>query len=79
VPHFLELIGGEGPPAAIESIRLNAAALAINGEVAADWPAALQLAAETMESGEPARLIERLRAHGEASSAEVAPGAASTQ
>ena len=79
VPHFLELIGGNGPPAAIESIRLNAAALAINGEVADDWPAALQLAKETMENGEPARLIERLREHAEASSATPAPGAAPAQ
>ncbi|MEA2166707.1 MAG: anthranilate phosphoribosyltransferase [Solirubrobacteraceae bacterium] len=68
-PHFLKLIGGDGPVGAIESIRLNAAVLAINGGVADDWPAALKLAAETMESGEPARLIERLRAHGEASAA----------
>ena len=37
VAHFLALISGDGPPGAIESIRLNAAALAINGEVAADW------------------------------------------
>jgi anthranilate phosphoribosyltransferase len=65
VPNFLELIGGTGPPAAIESIRLNAAALALNGEVAPDWPAALKLAEETMAAGEPAKLIERLRAHGE--------------
>jgi anthranilate phosphoribosyltransferase len=79
VDHFLALIGGDGPPGAIESIRLNAAALAINGEVAADWPEALGLAAQTMEAGEPAKLIERLRAHGEEASDRVAPGAASAQ
>ena len=79
VSHFLALIVGDGPPAAIESIRLNAAALALNAEVADGWPAALELAAETMESGEPARLIERLRAHGEAASGEVAQGASSAQ
>jgi anthranilate phosphoribosyltransferase len=61
VPHFLRLIGGDGPPGALESIRLNAAALAINGEVVADWPEALQLAAETMRSGEAVALIERIR------------------
>jgi len=38
VDNFMALIGGDGPPGAIESIRLNAAALAINCEVAADWP-----------------------------------------
>jgi anthranilate phosphoribosyltransferase len=62
VDHFLALIGGDGPTAALESIRLNAGALALNGGVAEDWPAALSLAAEVMSSGEPARLIERMRA-----------------
>ena len=61
VSHFLALIGGDGPTAALESIRLNAAALAVNGDVAEDLPAGLTLAAEVMSSGEPARLIERMR------------------
>jgi anthranilate phosphoribosyltransferase len=65
--HFLALISGEGPPAALESIRLNAAAMAINGEAAKEWPEALQLAADAMSSGEAVRLIEKLRAHGKAS------------
>jgi anthranilate phosphoribosyltransferase len=76
VPHFLRLISGEGPTGAIESIRLNAAVLAINGGVADDWPGALALAAETMASGEPVRLIERLRAHGEQAKATAAAAAA---
>jgi anthranilate phosphoribosyltransferase len=62
VGNFLALIGGEGPVAALESIRLNAAALAINGAVADEWPAALQLAADVMASGDPVRLIEQIRA-----------------
>jgi anthranilate phosphoribosyltransferase len=65
VEHFLRLIGGDGPPGAIDSIRLNAAALAINCEVAADWTEGLQLAADVMAAGEPARLIERMRAAGQ--------------
>jgi len=65
VDHFLRLIGGDGPPGAIESIKLNAAALAINCEVAPDWPTALELAADTMSAGVPARLIERMREHGQ--------------
>jgi anthranilate phosphoribosyltransferase len=65
VEHFLALIGGDGPPGAIDSIRLNAAALAINGEVASDWAEGLQMAADAMSAGEPARLIERMRAHGQ--------------
>jgi anthranilate phosphoribosyltransferase len=64
VPHFLKLISGDGPTGAIESIRLNAAVLAINGGVREDWAGALKLAEETMTSGEAARLIERIRAHG---------------
>lgn len=64
VPHFLKLISGDGPTGAVESIRLNAAVLAINGGVREDWAGALKLADETMTGGEPARLIERIRAHG---------------
>ena len=69
VGNFLELIGGDGPVGAIESIRLNAAALAINGGVVAEWPEALKLAADVMASGEPARRIEQLRAHATAGAA----------
>jgi anthranilate phosphoribosyltransferase len=64
VDHFMKLISGEGPRAAIESIKLNAAALAINCEVTGDWSEALQMAGDAMAAGEPARLIERLKAHG---------------
>jgi anthranilate phosphoribosyltransferase len=64
VPHFLKLISGDGPTGAIESIRLNAAVLAMTGGVSEDLPDALRLAEQTMTSGEPAQLIERIRAHG---------------
>ena len=63
VDHFMGLIGGEGPRGAIESIKLNAAALAVNAEVASDWAQGLEMADEAMKAGEPARLIERLRSH----------------
>jgi len=76
VDHFMALIGGDGPNAAIESIKLNAAALAINCEVAGDWAEGLEMAAETMSDGGPARLIESMRAHGEKSkSPQGAPAA----
>jgi anthranilate phosphoribosyltransferase len=68
VSHFLGLIGGDGPRAAIESIKLNAGALAINCEVASDWPEALDMADRAMRAGEPARLIERMREHGKQAS-----------
>jgi anthranilate phosphoribosyltransferase len=61
VPHFLGLISGNGPPGALESIRLNAAALAINGGVVEDWREGMMMAAQTMADGAPARLIERIR------------------
>jgi anthranilate phosphoribosyltransferase len=63
VPHFMALIGGDGPTAAIESIKLNAGALAINAGIANDWPDALRMAGDAMAAGEPARLIESMRAH----------------
>jgi anthranilate phosphoribosyltransferase len=71
VDHFLGLIGGEGPTGAIDSIRLNAAALAINCEVASDWAEGLQMASDAMSAGEPARLIERMRAHGQVAAAKA--------
>jgi anthranilate phosphoribosyltransferase len=64
VPHFLRLISGDGPPGALQSIRLNASALAINCGVVDDWPQALELAEQTMTAGEPAALIERIRSAG---------------
>jgi anthranilate phosphoribosyltransferase len=79
VPHFIRLIGGDGPPGAIESIRLNAAALAVNAEVAADWEQGLAMAAEAMERGAPAKLIEQLKAHGEQAAAAKAAEAATAK
>ncbi len=73
ISHFMALIGGDGPQGAIESIKLNAAALAINGEVAADWAEGLALAEDAMKNGEPARLIARLREYGEKVSSTPAP------
>lgn len=60
VTHFLGLLSGDGPPAAIESILLNAAALAIACEVTDEWPQALRSARESMERGLPLCLIERI-------------------
>jgi anthranilate phosphoribosyltransferase len=60
VNHFLGLLSGDGPPAAIESIQLNAAALAIARGVADEWPQALQAARESMEHGLPLCLIEQI-------------------
>jgi anthranilate phosphoribosyltransferase len=72
VDHFLALLGGDGPRAAIESIQLNAAALAVNGGAASDWADGIAKAGEAMKAGEPARLIERLRDHAEQQKAAAA-------
>jgi anthranilate phosphoribosyltransferase len=72
VPHFTALIGGYGPVAAIESIKLNAGALAMNAGVVDNWPDALRLAGEAMDAGKPARLIESLRTHSAEAAAAVA-------
>jgi anthranilate phosphoribosyltransferase len=77
VPHFLRLISGEGPPGALESIRLNAAALAMNCGVVEDWREGMARAAQAMADGEPARLIERIRSAGTATPA-AAPKPAAT-
>jgi anthranilate phosphoribosyltransferase len=71
VPHFLRLISGDGPPGALASIRLNAAALAMNGGVVQDWREGVAMAAQAMADGEPTALIERLRAHGRQAAAAV--------
>jgi anthranilate phosphoribosyltransferase len=73
VGHFLALVRGDGPTAALQSIQLNAAALILNGGVAEDWPRALQVAAETLHSGETERLIERIRNHESKTPAAAAP------
>ncbi len=75
VAHFMALIGGVGPDAAIESIKLNAAMLAVNAGVAEDLKDGIRLAGDAMAAGEPGRLIESMRAH----SAQAAPAAATAK
>lgn len=60
VSHFTALLAGEGPPAAIDSIRLNAAALAIAAGVFDDWSRALESATDSMDRGKPLHLLERM-------------------
>lgn len=64
VDHFLALLSGDGPPAAVQTVCLNAAALAVAGGVAHDWMAALRLATEAIEHGLAAHLVKRLRTEG---------------
>jgi len=67
VRHFEGLLRGEGPVAAIESLALNAACLAIAAGACADWRGALHAAREAIEDGRPSALLEELRSERRAS------------
>jgi len=62
VGHFMALLSGGGPPAAVESICLNAAALGVACGAVDDWSVGLRAAAEAVERGLPGSLVERMRA-----------------
>jgi anthranilate phosphoribosyltransferase len=57
---FTALLAGEGPPAALESVCLNAAALLIASELACDWDDAFGSAKHALERGYPLALLQRL-------------------
>jgi len=57
---FMRLLDGNGPDAALESIALNAAALAIAAGVDEDWAQAVDRARTSLENGQPLRLLEQL-------------------
>jgi len=61
VSHFLELLGGRGAAAAIDSIALNAAALAVACGAATDLASALAAARDSMHRERPRQLLERIR------------------
>lgn len=61
VGHFLDVLSGQGPPVAAQTVCLNAAALAVAGGVAPDWPAAAAAAGDTLTSGAAVDLVERMR------------------
>lgn len=60
VAHFLDVLGGQGPPAAVATVCLNAAALAMAAG-AADWTSAASMAREAVESGAAMQLVHRIR------------------
>ncbi|MGH2706709.1 MAG: anthranilate phosphoribosyltransferase [Actinomycetota bacterium] len=64
VNHFLALLSGDGSPVAVQTICLNAAALAVVGGMTDNWMTALRLAGETIKHGLAAHLVERLRTEG---------------
>ena len=58
VEHFLALLGGEGSPAALDSIACNAAAMAALGGVETDW----REARRALEAGAALAVLDELRA-----------------
>ncbi|MFS8096828.1 hypothetical protein LFM09_06765 [Lentzea alba] len=67
VEHFLELLAGRAPAAAVDTVCLNAAALAVAAGREPGFPAALQAAREAVSDGAALALAERMRrvmAHG---------------
>lgn len=62
VAHFAALLGGEGPPAALDSIALNAAAMAVLGGVEPDLETALAETRAALRAGAALALLDDLRA-----------------
>jgi anthranilate phosphoribosyltransferase len=65
VAHFLALLAGDAPPAAVQTVCLNAAALAILAGHAGTWRDAVSSSADVIAKGHAVKLVERLRAHSE--------------
>ncbi|MEU5984952.1 hypothetical protein [Streptomyces sp. NPDC047434] len=63
VQHLLDLLGGHGPPPAVESICLNAAAAGVAAGTAPDWESAYRATTEAVRSGAARALVQRLRSH----------------
>ena len=55
------VLGGKGPPAAIASVCLNAAALAVAAGTVADWVSAVRMAREALDGGAAVELVRRMR------------------
>lgn len=61
VEHFLDVLGGQGPPAAVATVCLNAAALAVAARAVEDWPSAVSMAREAVDTGAAVDLVHRIR------------------
>ncbi len=59
--NFLALLKGNAPRTAVNTVCLNAAALALLSGRETDWPTAVNAAHEAVDSGAAAGLVERLR------------------
>jgi anthranilate phosphoribosyltransferase len=61
VRQLVALLGGDGPPAALESICLNAACMAVLSGVEPDWGEAFREAGRALERGAALAVLERAR------------------
>jgi anthranilate phosphoribosyltransferase len=61
VEHFLGVLAGQGVPAAIATVCLNAAALAVAAGTTEDWASAVSMAREALDGGAALGLIRRIR------------------
>jgi anthranilate phosphoribosyltransferase len=61
VEHFLGVLRGQGPPAAIATVCLNAAALAVVAGTTGSWASAVSMAREAIDGGAALELIHRIR------------------
>jgi anthranilate phosphoribosyltransferase len=64
VSHFEAVLAGRGSREAIESVALNAAAVAVAAGAMTDWATAVRAAVASMRDAEPVRLLERMRRSG---------------
>ena len=58
---FLDVLGGKGPPAAVATVCLNAAALAVAAGAVKDWANAVSMAREAVDGGAAVDLVHRIR------------------
>jgi len=61
VTHFEAILSGEGPRAAVDTVCLNAAALALLGGLSSTWAEALRGAMATLGRGDAIRLVHEIR------------------
>lgn len=59
--HFLDVLVGRAAPAAVDTVCLNAAALAVAGGLTDDWDAAVAAARTVVRDGGAVDLVHRLR------------------
>jgi anthranilate phosphoribosyltransferase len=63
--HFLSLMAGEGEPAALETVLVNASALAVLSGRYKEWPEAMESARRSVDEGQASSLVTQLSEQGQ--------------